>query len=87
MAIYDRWYKTERQDGTRKKVRSSEYGCKERWQVRWRDEHGRQRKKSFARKLDAEPRTGRSRRSSRTDIRGPVGRQDHIPRCTPRSGA
>ncbi len=54
MAIYDRWWKTERQDGTRKKVRSDDYGCRERWQVRWRDEQGRQRKKSFERKLDAE---------------------------------
>jgi integrase len=54
MAIYDRWWKTERQDGTRKKIRSAEHGCKERWQVRWRDEQGRQRKQSFERRLDAE---------------------------------
>ena len=54
MAIYDRWWKTERQDGTRKKVKSAEHGCKERWQVRWRDEQGRQRKQSFERRLDAE---------------------------------
>jgi integrase len=55
MAVYDRWYRTEKQaDGTRKKVRSDDYGCKERWQVRWRDEQGRQRKQSHERKVDAE---------------------------------
>jgi integrase len=55
MAIYDRWYRTEKQpDGTRRKVRSDDYGCKERWQVRWRDEQGRQRKQSHERKVDAE---------------------------------
>jgi integrase len=55
MAVYDRWWKTERQpDGTRKKTRSDDHGCKERWQVRWRDEQARQRKKSFERKVDAE---------------------------------
>jgi integrase len=55
MSVYDRWFVQERQpDGSRKKVHSNDYGCKERWQVRWRDEQGRQRKKSFERKLDAE---------------------------------
>lgn len=55
MAVYDRWWKTERQsDGTRRKVRSDDYGCKERWQVRWRDEQGHQRKQSHERKADAE---------------------------------
>jgi len=70
MAIYDRWYRAERQpDGTRKRVRSDEYGCEHRWQVRWRDEAGRQRKRSFevkdgtdperhARAFDAKVRTG-----------------------------
>lgn len=47
MSINDRWL-------TREKTHTPEYGCKERWQVRWRDEQGRQRKKSFARKLDAQ---------------------------------
>ena len=55
MAINDRWYTSERQgDDSRKKVGSAEHGCRERWQVRWRDEQGRQRKKSFERKLDAQ---------------------------------
>ena len=57
MAIYDRWYKDERDpDGSRtgKRVHSEDYGCEQRWQVRWRDETGRQRKESFVRKADAE---------------------------------
>ncbi len=53
MSINDRWHTGQKQpDG--KQPRSAEYGCKERWQVRWRDANGRQRKRSFARKLDAE---------------------------------
>ena len=55
MAIYDRWWKTERQpDGTRKRVHSADYGCDKRWQVRWRDEQDRQRTQAFAKKADAE---------------------------------
>ena len=53
LSINDRWHTGEKQPGG-KQPRSAEYGCRERWQVRWRDEQGRQRKKSFARKLDAE---------------------------------
>jgi integrase len=56
MAVHDRWYKDERgPDGQRtgKQVRTAEYGCKKRWQVRWRDEAGRQRKESFAGKAEA----------------------------------
>lgn len=49
MAIYDRWHKTE--DG--KQVRTAEYGCERRWQVRWRDEQGRQKKKAFAKQAEA----------------------------------
>lgn len=56
MNVYDRWYRDERQlDGTRKRVRSSEYGCAKRWQVRWRDEADRQRKRSFERKDGTDP--------------------------------
>ena len=55
MAVYDRWWKTERQpDGTRKRIRSADYGCEARWQVRWRDEQGRQRTQAFVKKPDAE---------------------------------
>ena len=57
MAIHDRWYKDDRDgdgDRTGKQTRTREYGCALRWQVRWRDHAGTQRKKSFARKVDAE---------------------------------
>jgi hypothetical protein len=50
LSIYDRWHKT---DGGRR-VRSPEYGCEKRWQVRWRDDQGRQRKQAFGKKADAE---------------------------------
>lgn len=50
MAIYDRWFRGE----GRNKPRSAEHGCEKRWQVRWRDHAGVQRKKAFARKIDAE---------------------------------
>jgi integrase len=54
VAVYDRWYRTEKQpDGSLRKARSGDHGCKGRWQVRWRDDQGRQRKQSFARKSDA----------------------------------
>ena len=55
MAIYDRWWRTERKpDGTQKRVHSADYGCEARWQVRWRDEHGKQRTQAFAKKAEAE---------------------------------
>jgi len=50
VSIYDRWYRGE----GRNKPRSSEYGCAKRWQVRWRDHAGVQRKLSFALKAAAE---------------------------------
>ena len=55
MAVYDRWWKAALQpDGTRKRVHSADYGCERRWQVRWRDEQGKQRTQVFARKAEAE---------------------------------
>lgn len=55
MAVYDRWWKTQRQpDGSKKRVRSADYGCAKRWQVRWRDEQGSQRTETFDKKPDAE---------------------------------
>jgi hypothetical protein len=48
MAVYDQWYRAERQgDGTSKKVRSSSYRRGKRWQVRWRDHAGEQCKQNF----------------------------------------
>ena len=55
MSIYDRWHKS-RPDPAEEKCRqhkmvpSSAHGQGDRWQVRWRDENGRQCKRNFARK-------------------------------------
>ncbi|PKW13490.1 tyrosine-type recombinase/integrase [Saccharopolyspora spinosa] len=49
--IDDRWHRTG-PDG--KPERTDRYGIGARWLVRWRDPDGRQRKKSFRRKVDAE---------------------------------
>ncbi|GGL39661.1 tyrosine-type recombinase/integrase [Planomonospora parontospora] len=58
MTVYDRWHKMEKQpDGTTKKARSAEYGVGDRWQVRWRDESGKQRKKNFPKKTGNDPNT------------------------------
>ncbi|MER5650706.1 site-specific integrase [Streptosporangium sp. NPDC002524] len=58
MTVYDRWHKMVKQpDGTTKKVRSSEYGIGDRWQVRWRDESGSQRKRNFAKKAGQDANT------------------------------
>ncbi|MDP9865582.1 MULTISPECIES: tyrosine-type recombinase/integrase [Streptosporangium] len=58
MTVYDRWHKMEKQpDGVTKKVRSSEYGIGDRWQVRWRDESGAQRKRNFPKKAGKDPNT------------------------------
>jgi len=48
--VYDRWYRTV--DG--KRVASAEHGQGKRWQARWRDESGRQRKQNHDRRADAE---------------------------------
>jgi integrase len=56
MSVYDRWWKTRRQaDGFVKRVPSSDYGCAKRWQVRWRDETGRQRKRNFSKRDGKNP--------------------------------
>ncbi|PRW64640.1 tyrosine-type recombinase/integrase [Actinopolyspora mortivallis] len=49
--IDDRWHRTG-PDGT--KHRTDRYGQGARWLLRWRDPDGKQRKKSFRRKADAE---------------------------------
>ena len=48
--VYDRWYRTV--DGRR--VPSAAHGQGKRWQARWRDEHGRQRKQNYDRHTDAD---------------------------------
>lgn len=64
--VYDRWHKSrpgkddklcgEHSSKTRKLVPSSDHGKGKRWQVRWRDESGKQRKENFDKKADAETR-------------------------------
>jgi integrase len=49
--IDDRWH---RRGPDGKPVRTARYGTGARWLVRWRESNGRQRKKSFVRKSDAE---------------------------------
>jgi len=56
MAVYDRWWKNERQTGgSIKRVHSGDFGCEKRWQVRWRDEGGKQCTRSFAKKDGKNP--------------------------------
>jgi integrase len=58
MTVYDRWHKTRPKAGEEKcscrpkRVPTKEHGCEGRWQVRYRDDSGAQRKKNF----DKEPR-------------------------------
>ncbi|MHA6784072.1 tyrosine-type recombinase/integrase [Pseudonocardia saturnea] len=53
--VDDNWYALiKRPDGTTQKVPTSRHGVGSRWLVRWRDDAGTPRKKSFARKADAE---------------------------------
>jgi integrase len=48
--VYDRWYRTV--DGRR--VPSAAHGQGKRWQARWRDGDGRQRKQNYDRRADAD---------------------------------
>lgn len=50
--IDDRWYSLDKLSGQR--VPTARHGQGKRWVARWRDEQGKQRKKSFRRKRDAE---------------------------------
>ncbi|WP_042370268.1 tyrosine-type recombinase/integrase [Streptacidiphilus neutrinimicus] len=60
--VYDRWHKSRASKGDQQcpehkgKVASSEHGVGKRWQVRYRDPAGEQRKENFERKADAERR-------------------------------
>ena len=54
-SVTDRWYAERRlPNGTRRRVPTARHGTGMRWLVRWRNEHGELRKKSFARRADAE---------------------------------
>jgi integrase len=59
VTVYDRWHKSrsrpgEEKCGDHRKVPTADHGKGDRWQVRWRDEQGSQRKQSFAKKTEAE---------------------------------
>jgi integrase len=60
VTVYDRWHRTRPQPGEErcrqhKMVPSADHGQGDRWQVRWRDENGAQRKKNFAKKEGKKP--------------------------------
>ncbi|MEV6822290.1 site-specific integrase [Nocardiopsis dassonvillei] len=60
MAVYDRWHKSQAAEGDtpcreHKQIPSSEHGVGDRWQVRWRDEFDRQRKRNFPKKSGKDP--------------------------------
>jgi integrase len=60
MSIYDRWHKSRPDSGEEKcrqhnMVPSSAHGQGDRWQVRWRDENGKQCKRNFTRKAGKDP--------------------------------
>jgi integrase len=66
MSIYDRWHKTrpapgdepcpEHRKGRTRLYPTAEHGRGDRWQVRWRDDIGRQRKENFAKRSEADAR-------------------------------
>lgn len=60
MAVYDRWHKSRPKPGgelcrEHKMAPAAGHGTGDRWQVRWRDEDGAQRKQNFARKTGRDP--------------------------------
>ena len=59
MTVYDRWHKSRPHRGEskcaeHKRVPSSAHGKGERWQVRWRDDNGEQRKRNFDKRAAAD---------------------------------
>jgi hypothetical protein len=66
MSIYDRWHKTrpahsdepcrEHSRGRTKLYPTADHGQGDRWQVRWRDYSGSQRKENFAKRSEADAR-------------------------------
>jgi hypothetical protein len=65
VSIYDRWHKAhqgsgdepcpEHSRGRAKLYPTTDHGKGDRWQVRWRDETGRQHKRNFARRDGTDP--------------------------------
>jgi len=59
VTVYDRWHKSRPKAGEKacsehKRVPSTDHGRGERWQVRWRDDRGEQRKRNFDKRAAAE---------------------------------
>ncbi|WP_346101275.1 tyrosine-type recombinase/integrase [Nonomuraea maheshkhaliensis] len=59
MTVYDQWHKSRPEPGEakcteHKRVPTAKHGQGARWQVRYRDEKGEQRKRNFERKADAD---------------------------------
>jgi integrase len=73
MSVYDRWHKTrpgpgdepcrEHSRARTKLYPTADHGKGDRWQVRWRDDTGRQRKENFAKRSDADARDAQVRAS------------------------
>jgi integrase len=60
MTVYDRWHKSRPGPGEpecreHKAVPTADHGTGDRWQVRWRDDDGKQLKRNFARKTGTDP--------------------------------
>lgn len=59
MTVYDRWHKSHPKQGEdicpeHRKAPTGEHGVGDRWQVRYRDDTGAQRKRNFTRRADAD---------------------------------
>ncbi|MEO3853720.1 site-specific integrase [Acrocarpospora sp. B8E8] len=76
MAVYDRWHKSRPSPGEDRckcrppKVPTAEHGQGKRWQVRWRDESGKQPKLNFSKLTDAE--------SKDAEIKASLDKGDYI---------
>ena len=65
MSVYDRWHKShpgpddepckEHSRGKTKLYPTAEHGQGDRWQVRWRDENGKQCKRNFTKREGTDP--------------------------------
>ncbi len=68
MSVYDRWHKSRPRPGEptcreHRKAPAGDHGDGDRWQVRWRDDTGRQCKANFAKRADADAHDARVRAS------------------------
>ena len=68
VTVYDRWHKSRPRAGDQPcrehgKSPAVGHGTGDRWQVRWRDDTGRQRKENFGKPSDADTRDAQVRAS------------------------